>query len=64
MMRIISNFQNFSNRVNETAEEMPVDAHAQVALVGAAVVVYLATSLTYFGYKGTKLVVKAIQNHH
>ena len=63
-MRIINNFKNFSTRVNETAEEMPNDAHAQVALVGAAVVVYLATSLTYFGYKGTKLVTKAIKNRH
>jgi len=63
-MRIINNFKKFSNRVNETTEDMPVDAHAQVALLGAAVVVYLATSLSYFAYKGTKLAVKAIKNRH
>ena len=63
-MKIIKNLTNFSNRVNETAEEMPNDEHAQVALVGAAVVVYIAGSLTYFGVKGGKLVVKAIKNRH
>lgn len=63
-MKIINNLKNFSNRVNETADEMPTDAHAQVALVGGVVVVYVATTLTYFGYKGGKLVVKAIKNRH
>jgi len=63
-MKIINNFKNFSNRVNETADEMPDDAHTQVALVGVGVVIYIATTLTYFGYKGGKLAVKAIKNRH
>jgi len=44
--------------------ELPEDTESQAMVIGAVVVGYIVTSLTYFSYKGTKLAIKAIKNRH